>query len=48
MPITGSPQQVAERLAEYAEAGARHVVLGTSSGDWRRQWELIAEARALL
>jgi len=48
VPITGSPQQVAERLAEYAEAGARHVVLGTASGDWRRQWELIAEARALL
>src|SRR5690606_3205777 len=30
VPITGSPQQVAERLAEYAEAGARHVVLGTA------------------
>jgi alkanesulfonate monooxygenase SsuD/methylene tetrahydromethanopterin reductase-like flavin-dependent oxidoreductase (luciferase family) len=48
VPITGSPQQVADRLAEYAGAGVRHVVLGTAAGDWRRQWELVAQARELL
>ena len=48
MAITGSPARVAERFAEYAEAGADHLVLGVVGDDWRRQCELIAEARALL
>jgi alkanesulfonate monooxygenase SsuD/methylene tetrahydromethanopterin reductase-like flavin-dependent oxidoreductase (luciferase family) len=48
VPITGTPAQAAERFAEYAVAGATHLVLGAIAGDWARQCELIAEARALL
>ncbi|BCJ56929.1 hypothetical protein [Micromonospora endophytica] len=47
IPITGTPQQAAQRLAAYRRAGARHLVFGCSGGDWRRQCELLAEARAL-
>ena len=48
IPITGSTARAAERFAEYAGAGADHLVLGIIDGDWREQCELIAEARALL
>jgi hypothetical protein len=46
--VTGGAAQAAERFAEYARAGAEHLVLGVIGGGWRRQCELIAEARALL
>lgn len=45
IPITGGPQEVAERLAAYEAAGASHLVFGVSGGDWRAQCELLAEAR---
>jgi alkanesulfonate monooxygenase SsuD/methylene tetrahydromethanopterin reductase-like flavin-dependent oxidoreductase (luciferase family) len=48
VPITGSAAEAAERFAAYARAGAEHLVLSPIGGDWRRQCELIAEARALL
>lgn len=48
VPITGSPAQAAERFAAFAEAGAAHLVLAAIGGDWRRQVELIAEARSTL
>jgi alkanesulfonate monooxygenase SsuD/methylene tetrahydromethanopterin reductase-like flavin-dependent oxidoreductase (luciferase family) len=48
IPIAGDVSEAAERFAAYAEAGVAHLVLGTFAGDWRRQCELIAEARALL
>lgn len=48
VPITGGPKEAAERLAAYREAGARNIVTGFSAGDWRRQCDLLAEARALL
>jgi alkanesulfonate monooxygenase SsuD/methylene tetrahydromethanopterin reductase-like flavin-dependent oxidoreductase (luciferase family) len=48
IPITGEPHEVAHRLAAYRDAGARHLVMGFSGGDWRRQCELLAEARAIL
>lgn len=48
IPITGSPAEAAERFAEYAAAGADHLVLGLIGEDWRQQCELLAEARALL
>ena len=48
LPITGPPARAAERLAEYAEAGATHAVLGVIGDDWQRQCELLAETRALL
>ncbi|MFI9612491.1 LLM class flavin-dependent oxidoreductase [Streptomyces sp. NPDC052023] len=48
VPIGGTPKEAAERFAAYAEAGADHLDLVVDGGDWQRQVELIAEARALL
>jgi alkanesulfonate monooxygenase SsuD/methylene tetrahydromethanopterin reductase-like flavin-dependent oxidoreductase (luciferase family) len=48
LPITGDPREAAERLAAYRDAGARHIVMGIAGGDWRRQCDLLAEARSLL
>jgi alkanesulfonate monooxygenase SsuD/methylene tetrahydromethanopterin reductase-like flavin-dependent oxidoreductase (luciferase family) len=48
MVIRGNPDQVAARLAEYAQCGAQRVVATLPAGDWRRQAELLAEAHALL
>jgi alkanesulfonate monooxygenase SsuD/methylene tetrahydromethanopterin reductase-like flavin-dependent oxidoreductase (luciferase family) len=47
IPIAGSPAQVAERFAAFAEAGATHLVLGTFGDDWYEQVELLGEARRL-
>lgn len=44
--VSGSPAQVAERLAAYAEAGADAVGLGLDGGAWERQAELLAEANS--
>ncbi|MDA3649200.1 LLM class flavin-dependent oxidoreductase [Saccharopolyspora indica] len=46
--ITGGPRQVAERLAEYAEAGVAELGFGIDAHDYHRQVEMIAEARSLL
>ena len=48
MLVSGSPAAVAARLASYAEIGAGRVVVSFAAGDWQRQTELLAEARALL
>lgn len=40
--------QLAQRLHDYQEAGADHVVVGLVEGDWRHQVELLAQARGLL
>jgi alkanesulfonate monooxygenase SsuD/methylene tetrahydromethanopterin reductase-like flavin-dependent oxidoreductase (luciferase family) len=48
LPITGTPAQAAERFAAYADAGATWLVLNILGDDWKAQWELIAEATALL
>ena len=49
IPFTGGPGQAAERIHAYAEAGADHLVVGAAAGpDWRRQYDLLAEARAHL
>ena len=48
IPLTGHPQEAAEKLAAYREAGARHAVVGISGGDWRKQVELLAKVRAIL
>ncbi|MFI6634795.1 LLM class flavin-dependent oxidoreductase [Nonomuraea fuscirosea] len=48
IPLTGSPEQAAERLAEYREAGASHAVIGIAGGDWRTQVDALAQTRALL
>ena len=47
LPLSGSPAAVAERLLSYADAGARHIVLGLIGGDWRQQCDLLAEAVGL-
>ncbi|MGH9191405.1 MAG: LLM class flavin-dependent oxidoreductase [Acidimicrobiales bacterium] len=44
----GRPADVASRISEYGEAGAERVVVTLAAGDWMRQAELLAEARALL
>ncbi|MCX2953933.1 LLM class flavin-dependent oxidoreductase [Lentzea sp. NEAU-D7] len=46
--LGGKPAEVAERLAEHAELGAEHAVLVPFGGSWRRQCELLAEAKSLL
>ncbi|WFB08821.1 LLM class flavin-dependent oxidoreductase [Streptomyces sp. LX-29] len=46
--IGGEPAQAAEQLAAYAEAGAARIVLSTPAENWRQQYELLAEAAALL
>ncbi|MEV4838738.1 LLM class flavin-dependent oxidoreductase [Nonomuraea sp. NPDC049486] len=48
IPLTGRPEEAAERLAAYREAGARHAVVGIAGGDWRTQVELLAEVRKIL
>ncbi|MEV5893610.1 LLM class flavin-dependent oxidoreductase [Nonomuraea fuscirosea] len=48
VPVTGGTEQVAERLHAYAEAGADMVTLSLDGGDWARQAETLAAARALL
>jgi hypothetical protein len=48
MLLSGGSSQVAARLAEYGDAGATRVVVSIAAGDWYRQTELLAEARALL
>jgi hypothetical protein len=46
--VSGDPPAIAELLAAYAAAGAQRVVVTLAAGDWRRQTELLAEARRLL
>jgi len=47
--LTGTPQRVAERLAEYAAAGVDHVGIALSARDaLDRQVDLVGEARALV
>lgn len=48
LPLTGEPDEVAERIAQYAAEGAEHLVVGLSGPDWRTQVELLAEVRAAL
>ncbi|MFB4313747.1 LLM class flavin-dependent oxidoreductase [Actinomadura sp. 21ATH] len=48
VPLTGTPEEAAGRLAAYRDAGAAHAVIGLAGGDWRAQVDLLAEARALL
>ncbi|QUQ65751.1 LLM class flavin-dependent oxidoreductase [Kutzneria sp. CA-103260] len=48
VPITGSAAQVADRLAEYAAAGADSLTIVLDGRDWEAQLDVLAEARALL
>ena len=46
--VRGGPPEIAARLAGYGAIGAERVVVTLAAGDWMRQAELLAEARALL
>jgi alkanesulfonate monooxygenase SsuD/methylene tetrahydromethanopterin reductase-like flavin-dependent oxidoreductase (luciferase family) len=48
VPITGSITQTGDRLAEYADAGVDHLVIGLVGHDWQTQCDLLARARATL
>ncbi|MDP9794083.1 alkanesulfonate monooxygenase SsuD/methylene tetrahydromethanopterin reductase-like flavin-dependent oxidoreductase (luciferase family) [Catenuloplanes nepalensis] len=48
IPLTGTPAEAAERIAEYAANGATHLVAGVSGPDWRAQTDLLAEVRRQL
>ncbi|MBH1939204.1 LLM class flavin-dependent oxidoreductase [Streptomyces sp. AV19] len=48
MVIDGSPERAAERIAEFAAAGADRIVFSTYDPAWQKQYELLAEAVALL
>jgi alkanesulfonate monooxygenase SsuD/methylene tetrahydromethanopterin reductase-like flavin-dependent oxidoreductase (luciferase family) len=48
LPLSGPPAAVAERLEEYASAGAQHIVLGLIGSNWREQCDQLAEAITLL
>ena len=46
--VRGGPTEIAARLAAYGDSGAERVVVTIAGGDWHRQAELLAEARARL
>jgi alkanesulfonate monooxygenase SsuD/methylene tetrahydromethanopterin reductase-like flavin-dependent oxidoreductase (luciferase family) len=46
--VTGGPAAVAERIGALGAIGAERVVVTIAAGNWFRQAELLAEARALL
>jgi alkanesulfonate monooxygenase SsuD/methylene tetrahydromethanopterin reductase-like flavin-dependent oxidoreductase (luciferase family) len=48
MVVTGGPAAVADRIDGWAAVGAERVVVTLAAGDWFRQAELLAEAKALL
>ncbi|MEU7645028.1 LLM class flavin-dependent oxidoreductase [Streptomyces huasconensis] len=42
--VEGTPERAAEKLVEFARAGADRIVLSFSDADWRTQYELAARA----
>ncbi|MEU4245611.1 LLM class flavin-dependent oxidoreductase [Actinoplanes sp. NPDC026619] len=46
--MAGDPPRLAEQLHAYLRAGVDHLVLVPFGGDWERQYDLFAAARALL
>jgi alkanesulfonate monooxygenase SsuD/methylene tetrahydromethanopterin reductase-like flavin-dependent oxidoreductase (luciferase family) len=48
VPLGGSPQQLADRFAAYAEAGAERLVLALDDGQWLYKCEQLARALELL
>lgn len=48
IPVAGPPSEVAARLRDYRDLGVRHVIVGFTDGDWRRQCDLLADARTQL
>ncbi|OZM70556.1 N5,N10-methylene tetrahydromethanopterin reductase [Amycolatopsis antarctica] len=48
VPVTGGPSEIADRIAEYAEAGADRIGFALDGPDWFRQCEVLARAGQLL
>ncbi|KIH98558.1 N5,N10-methylene tetrahydromethanopterin reductase [Streptomonospora alba] len=48
IPVTGGPDRVAERLADYADAGAHAVTLPLDGDSWPEQAASLAEAASRL
>ncbi|TDC99285.1 LLM class flavin-dependent oxidoreductase [Nonomuraea deserti] len=48
IPLSGRPEEAAERLAAYREAGARHAIVGVAGDDWRAEVDRLAEVRGLV
>jgi alkanesulfonate monooxygenase SsuD/methylene tetrahydromethanopterin reductase-like flavin-dependent oxidoreductase (luciferase family) len=46
--VSGGPRDVADRIAEYAAAGADRVVVALDRESWPAQCDLVADARAFL
>jgi alkanesulfonate monooxygenase SsuD/methylene tetrahydromethanopterin reductase-like flavin-dependent oxidoreductase (luciferase family) len=46
--VIGTIDEIAGRMADAAHWGAGRVVVSFAGGDWHRQAELLADARALL
>ncbi|HEU5108886.1 MAG TPA: LLM class flavin-dependent oxidoreductase, partial [Micromonosporaceae bacterium] len=46
--VSGPPEQLAERMADYAAAGVSHFVIAAVHADVRGQYDLVATARAAL
>ncbi|MEV7192372.1 LLM class flavin-dependent oxidoreductase [Streptomyces sp. NPDC093510] len=44
MAVDGTPEQAAEKIVEFARAGADRIVLSFPDSDWRTQYELAARA----
>lgn len=45
--VTGGPREIADRLTEFAEAGADEIGIGLDGRDHLRQLDLLGETRAL-
>jgi alkanesulfonate monooxygenase SsuD/methylene tetrahydromethanopterin reductase-like flavin-dependent oxidoreductase (luciferase family) len=48
LAIGGTPEQVADQIARYLEAGAEKVALVSAVVPWSDSWPLLAEVRRLL
>jgi alkanesulfonate monooxygenase SsuD/methylene tetrahydromethanopterin reductase-like flavin-dependent oxidoreductase (luciferase family) len=46
--VRSGPDELARTIAAYGDAGASRLVISVAGGDWFRQAELVAEARARL
>jgi alkanesulfonate monooxygenase SsuD/methylene tetrahydromethanopterin reductase-like flavin-dependent oxidoreductase (luciferase family) len=46
--LRSTPDELARAIAAYGDAGASRLVISVAGGDWCRQTELVAEARARL
>ncbi|MFC9995352.1 hypothetical protein [Nocardia sp. NPDC127526] len=46
--VTGTPEEAAQRCAEYADAGADHIGFALDGRDYERQLRLLGSVRNML